>query len=193
MMGGQCLWPTSSSWAQLPPVRATYTPTSLFQAHRTARRSGPALSGDILILSLTFLSSCSLQVPCLSPWISAPYLSILDFHFNGSHSQEWPDRFLPGDPRARQEWLSDSIDHTRLAGAQSGGGVQGHFSCQGAWLDGQAAPASTEAGSGADPGLTRYSLSPSTHCFQPRFSFSPFCTHTRTLPSQVISDCNDKF
>lgn len=73
------------------------------------------------------------------------------------------------------------------------GGVRGHFSCQGAWLAEQAARVSTEAGIWADPELTRCSLSPSTHCFQPRFSFSPFCTHTRTLPSQVISDCNDKF
>lgn len=42
------------------------------------------------------------------------------------------------------------------------------------------------------PRLTRYSLSPSTHCFQPRFSFSPFCTHTRVLPSQVTRVCKDR-
>lgn len=42
------------------------------------------------------------------------------------------------------------------------------------------------------PGLTRYSLSPSTHCFQPRFSFSPFCTHTRVFPSQVTRVCKDR-
>ena len=39
---------------------------------------------------------------------------------------------------------------------------------------------------------SRYSLSPSTHCFQPRFSFSPFCTHTRVLPSQVTRVCKDR-
>lgn len=37
--------------------------------------------------------------------------------------------------------------------------------------------------------LTRCSKSPSIQCFQPRFSFSPFCTQISLSPSQVTSVC----
>lgn len=79
----------------------------------------------------------------------------------------------------RAFWL---YDQTHLAGAQ------GHFSCQ------SSRPGECRGRKvlSRPRGLTRYSLSPSTHCFQPRLSFSPFCTHTRVSPSQVISVCNDK-
>lgn len=36
---------------------------------------------------------------------------------------------------------------------------------------------------------TRYSLSSSTQCFQPRLAFSPFCLHTSLSPSQVTRHC----
>lgn len=37
--------------------------------------------------------------------------------------------------------------------------------------------------------LTKCSRSPSIQCLQPRFSFSPFWTHTSLSPSQVTSVC----
>lgn len=192
MMRGQCLWSTGSFQVQLPPVRPTHTPNPLFPASHNCEEawSHPPLgyfnsvphSSPLLVFNWFPAFLLGSWFPNFAFWT---FILIAAIHRN-SHIDFFLESPEPDGNGCLTIWphafgWSSGEEGRALLRVKAPSRVNRQF----VWAQ--------YKGPGQILGLTRCSLSPSTHCLQPRFSFSPFCTHTRTSPSQVISDCNDTF
>lgn len=192
MMRSQCLWSTGSSQAQLTPIHPTHTPTPFFLGPHNCEEawshpplghlnSVPHISPQLVFFRFPAFLLRS-WLPNSAFWT---FILIGAIHRN-SHTDfclksPEPDvnGFLTIWPHAFG--LSSEEECRAILLIKAHGKVNGKFvRAQG-------------KETGQTLRLTTYSLSSLTHCLQPRFSFSPFCTHTRTSPSQVTSDCNDRF
>lgn len=192
MMRGQCPWSTGSSQAQLAPVHPAHTPIPLFIGPHNFEEawSHPPL-GHLNSMPHISPQLVFYRFPAflLRSWL--PNSAFRTFILIGAiHRNSHTDFCLKSPKPAANGFLtiwphafgmSSGEECRAILLVKARGMVNGQF----VWAQWKEP--------GQTLGLTRYSLSPSTHCLQPRFSFSPFCTHTRTSPSQVTSDCNDRF